>query len=114
MKKLVLALSLLASPSYAADTLTLTIVSDSATWSGTASKSWTFTQGDMTTFLAWLNASYPCVPVPPATSCVFTYPNALLAWANGFKAGTVSNVVNWQNQAAAAAAISGVTPINPN
>jgi hypothetical protein len=118
-KILALAFALAAGPALAADSLTITLVSDSPTWTGTASKTWTFTQGDMTKFLAWVNATYPCTPTPavnpgdPPIPCTQLTPPALLLWAQGFLNGTKANVVNWQNNSAAATAVAGVTPINP-
>jgi len=122
MKRILLAacLAIVASASArAADTLTITIVSDSPVWAGTASKSWTFSQVDMTTFLNWTKSAYQapaCVPVDANTPCVtvpHTVPQSLAAWANGFLSGTKANVVNWQQNSAVSTAVNNVTPIDP-
>ena len=111
---LTLAFLALAAPAYAADTLTITITSD-GNYAGTLSKTWTFSQADMSTFQAFLLSQYPtsCSPqpcVPPAN----TVPQAALAWANMLKGGIVSSVQAWQQSTAQAAAATAVNPIAPN
>lgn len=93
----------------AADTLTITVVSDVPGQTGTATKTWTLSQSDMATFLSWVNSAYPCSPTP----CTQNTMTALGQWAGGFVSGTVANVTSWQKGNAAATAAAGVTPVNP-
>jgi hypothetical protein len=111
LRKLALAAALLAAaPAYAADTLTITMVSD-GNYVGTLSKTITFTVADMNTFQAWMLANFPC---SPAGQCTQTLPLAATAWLTGFKAGTTASVMQWVNANAASSAVSVVVPIAPN
>lgn len=111
MKRLALALLLFATPAVAADTITITMVSD-GNYVGTLSKTITLSQADMNTFQSWMLANYQCSPQP---ACLpNTVPVAALAWLTGWRNGLTAQVTAWQNANAAAAALTGVTPINPN
>ena len=98
-------------PAFAANSITVTMVSD-GNYVGTLSKTIVLSQADMNTFQAWMLANYPCSPQP---ACLpNTVPVAALAWLTGWRNGLTAQVTAWQNANAAAAALAGVTPINPN
>ena len=119
MKRALFAAAFLAfaAPAFAADSLTITIVSD-GTYAGTLSKTWKFSQADMNTFQAFLLDQYgtTCTVVAPATTCTppaNTVPSAALSWAATLVGGIVSSVKSWQTSTAQATAASGVTPLAP-
>ena len=101
MRHALLSLMLLfAAPAFAADTITVQIVSDVPGASGTLTGTITFTQADMGTFLQALEASTGTVtPTAAATS-----------WFQSLKAEFIRLGVAYQNQQA----LSTVVPINPN
>ena len=111
LRKLALAAALLASsPAWAVDTLTISVTSDVGV-TGTATKTYTFTAGDMTVFQAYLLQQFPC---SPAGQCTNTIPLAVTAWMQSLRDGTVANVVNWQKGSASQSAVTAVVPITPN
>ena len=113
MKRLALAAVLLglSAPAFAANTLTVTMVSD-GNYVGTLSKTIVLTQADMNLFQSWMLANYQCSPQPACLPT--TMPVSALAWITGFRDGLTGQVKAWQSATAAAAALAGVTPINPN
>ena len=116
-KLFLLAALALAAPAQAAETITITMVSDgtSGTYNGTLSKSITLTAADMAVWQNYLLATYPtsCTP-QPCTPPVNTVPLAALAWVAGEKAGWTASVLAWQRAGAITTAVGAITPINPN
>ena len=101
LKYLALAAALLASPAtYAADTITVQIVSDVPGATGTLTGTITFTQGDMATFLTALQAATSTATPSAAAS----------AWFQSLKAEFVRLATQYQTQQA----IGAITPIAPN
>lgn len=88
-------------------TLTISLASTPLT----GSKAYTLSDADASKFIEWAQAQYtttndqgqPVVPTPA---------QALVAWANGLVQGTINNVQSANQTAAAAAAMSAVTPIS--
>ena len=110
MKKFLVSAALLAitisGVARAADTLTVTVVSDVPSSSGTLTKAWTFSQADMVTFLAMVQARYKCSPQP----CTDSLQNSALLWATEFKNRTVDIVQDYQSQQAIKAAVTPIAP----
>ena len=116
IKTLALMVALLAPiAAHAADTITITVVSDVAGASGTLSNKMSFTQADMAQFIAWAQANFTCSPVAPATTCVaLTLPQVLAAWTASLERQTAAQVNQYLANSAAAAATNAVTAIAPN
>lgn len=79
---------------------------------GTATKTWTISDADITRLVNWATANFATLPTaqtpnPPA----LTYSQALLAWANNFMTGTINNVSSYL-QVIAVNALPAVTPIS--
>ena len=101
LKRLALAAALLASaPAFAADTITITIVSDVPGNVGTLSGTMTLSQSDMSVFLLALQAQTGTASASAAAS----------AWLSALKSEVQRIGVAYQN----AQALGGVTPISPN
>lgn len=101
LKRLALAAALLASaPAFAANTITITIVSDVPGNVDPLSGTMTLSQSDMSVFLAALQAQTGTTSASAAT----------LAWLSVLKSEVQSIALAYQN----AQALGGVTPISPN
>lgn len=82
---------------------------------GAVSEVWTLAPADQPKFEAWVKTAYACRPVPPATECTaLTTAESEALWAKATLQGTADNVTRFQNQVAAAAAISQTAPIGFN
>ncbi len=99
LKILAIAAVLLASPAFAADTITVQIVSDVPGASGTLTRSMTLTQGEMATFIVALEAA-TATATPSA---------AADAWLSTIKAEVIRIATGYQTTQA----LATVTPINP-
>lgn len=109
-----LAFLLFVTPAFAADSITMTVVSDVPGSTGTITRGYNMSQSDMKKFIDWVMASYKCTPKPPAATCTaFNLNQATTAWMNATLHGTIDNVTRWEKINAATDAAGDVVPINP-
>lgn len=90
----------------AADTITVTVVSDVPGASGTLSNTMTFTQADMAKFIAFAQGTYVCAPVAPETTCAaLTLPQVLAAYTAALEGETKAMVNNYLDNVGRSSAV---------
>jgi hypothetical protein len=102
--KALLAFLLLATPAFA-QSLTVS--------AGPVIETWNLMPADQAKFEAWVQSTYPCKPVAPATTCTTVLADAETLWAQATLQGTLDNVARYDKIQKATQAVADIPPITP-